>query len=320
MKTTYPLGGLLAALLTTLLTPPTLAVDLLQQYPTLLTTGDAQPEHARPWEFKPADIYRVAQFSLSVGNDLKLETGPADLGIGHCADGAVWAVLLPREGGTLTSPVTKSAETITHVWFRFHPGQIDRLFPAADVTTEGNAALADGMNAIAGLKFTSSWHAGQNAMIPEPKDLTVYVDTKEGGHRFFDVDIEAKTARYVAAFNASSASKPMTWETAPPVIIKTMPEAGATDVPPGEYEVKVIFSKEMTDQSWSWSTAWQNSDPESVCKPHYDADHKTCVMKVKLEPGKTYGWWLNSQKFHGFQDTQHHPAVPYLLTFQVKAD
>src|SRR5579859_3918935 len=75
-----------------------------------------------------------------------------------------------------------------------------------------------------------------------------------------------------------------------PVVVKTVPEAGSKDVPPGEFEIKITFSKEMTDHSWSWSTAWENSDPQSVDKPHYDADHKTCVMKVKLEPGKTYGW------------------------------
>lgn len=103
-----------------------------------------------------------------------------------------------------------------------------------------------------------------------------------------------------------------------PVVVKTVPEAGSKDVPPGEFEVKITFSKEMADQSWSWSTAWENSTPESIDKPHYEADHKTCVMKVKLEPGKTYGWWINSQRFHGFQDTKNHPAIPYLLTFKVR--
>ncbi len=100
-----------------------------------------------------------------------------------------------------------------------------------------------------------------------------------------------------------------------PVVVKTVPEAGSTNVPPGEMEIKVTFSKEMTDQSWSWSTAWANSTPESVGKPYYDADHKTCVLKVKLEPDKTYGYWINSQNFHGFRDIQNHPALPYLLTF-----
>jgi len=103
-----------------------------------------------------------------------------------------------------------------------------------------------------------------------------------------------------------------------PVVVKTVPEAGSKDVPAGEFEVRITFSKDMADQSWSWSTAWQNSGPDFIGKPHYDADHRTCVVKVKLEPGKTYGWWINSQKFHGFQDPQGHPAIPYLFTFKVK--
>jgi hypothetical protein len=101
-----------------------------------------------------------------------------------------------------------------------------------------------------------------------------------------------------------------------PVVVKTVPEAGTKDVAAGEFEIKITFSKEMKDQSWSWSSAWQNSTPEFISKPHYDADQKTCIVKVKLEPNKTYGFWLNSPRFHGFQDTQNHPAVPYLLVFQ----
>ena len=87
-----------------------------------------------------------------------------------------------------------------------------------------------------------------------------------------------------------------------PVVVKTIPEAGAKDVPSGEYEVKITFSKDMADQSWSWTSAWENSTPEFIGKPHYESDHRTCVVKVKLEAGKTYGWWLNSSKFHGFRD------------------
>jgi glucose-6-phosphate dehydrogenase assembly protein OpcA len=105
-----------------------------------------------------------------------------------------------------------------------------------------------------------------------------------------------------------------------PVVVKTVPEAGTKDVAPGEMEIKVTFSKEMTDQSWSWATAWQDSTPEGTDKPHYDASHKTCLLKVKLEPNKTYGYWINSQRFHGFQDLQNHPAVPYLLVFQTRSN
>ncbi len=105
----------------------------------------------------------------------------------------------------------------------------------------------------------------------------------------------------------------------PPVVVKTMPESGALDVAPGIVEIKVTFSKEMMDVSWTWTTAWQGSTPEMVDKPHYESDHKTCVVKVKLEPNKTYAYWLNSAKFQNFKDKQGHSAVPYLLIFQTKA-
>ncbi len=104
-----------------------------------------------------------------------------------------------------------------------------------------------------------------------------------------------------------------------PVVVKTVPEAGSKDVEPGEMEIKVTFSKEMMDRSWSWSTAWQDSAPEFIGEPKYLSDHKTCVVKVKLEPGKTYGWWINSQRFTGFKDKQGKAAVPYLFVFKVKA-
>ncbi|MGA3141442.1 MAG: Ig-like domain-containing protein [Verrucomicrobiota bacterium] len=105
-----------------------------------------------------------------------------------------------------------------------------------------------------------------------------------------------------------------------PVVVKTVPEAGTKDVAPGEMEIRVTFSKDMMDQSWTWSTVWKDSDATGIGKPHYDTDHRTCILKVKLEPNKTYGYWLNSPNFHGFKDTQSHPAVPYLLVFQTKGN
>jgi len=104
----------------------------------------------------------------------------------------------------------------------------------------------------------------------------------------------------------------------PPVVVRTVPEAGTNDVPSGEFVIKVTFSKPMAHGSWSWSDAWRGSAPQIVEQPHYEAAGKTCAMKVMLEPGHTYGWWLNSQKFQGFRDVGNRPAVPYLLTFQTK--
>ena len=70
-------------------------VDLLKRYPTELTGGDASADRARPWQFTEGDVFRVSRFDFEVGSELRIETGPVDLGIGHCVDGAVWAVLIP---------------------------------------------------------------------------------------------------------------------------------------------------------------------------------------------------------------------------------
>ena len=106
--------------------------------------------------------------------------------------------------------------------------------------------------------------------------------------------------------------------TAPPVVVKTLPVAGADGIDPSTTEIQVTFSKEMKDGSWSWSTLSKDSFPTLTGKPHYLDDKRTCVVAVKLEPGKTYATWLNSSNFHNFKDADGRPAVPYLLVFKTK--
>lgn len=106
----------------------------------------------------------------------------------------------------------------------------------------------------------------------------------------------------------------------PPVVVETFPVAGAGDVPAGETDIRVRFSKPMADGSWSWCNAWENSLPEFIGPPHFEADGKTCVLKVKLEAGRTYGFWLNSEKNKDFTDPTGLPAVPYPLTFRTKSN
>jgi hypothetical protein len=184
------------------------AIDLLQRYPTKLTAGDTNPDQARSWDFTDGDIFRVTQFRLEVGQELRVATGPADLGLGHCADGAVWAVLIPRVSGTVASPTTNREEAISHVWLRFHPKEINRLFPPQTVFDDGATNLLAQMRFIANFKKFSSWQAGGKAMIPEPKDITVDVDTKDGPRRFLSVDTEVQTAHYWSQFENRSMRQP----------------------------------------------------------------------------------------------------------------
>lgn len=103
-------------------------------------------------------------------------------------------------------------------------------------------------------------------------------------------------------------------ETAPPVVVRTEPVAGANRVDPRTSEIVVRFTKTMQDASWSWDTYSQESYPETTGQPKY-ADPQTCVLPVKLQPNKFYAIWVNSEKFKNFKDTGGRPAVPYLLTF-----
>ena len=84
----------------------------------------------------------------------------------------------------------------------------------------------------------------------------------------------------------------VTLESVPPVVVKTVPEAGASDVDPTLTEIKVTFSKDMKDRGWSWVTYSKESFPKLDGEPKYLADKRTSVLPVKLEPGKTYAIWV----------------------------
>ncbi len=102
----------------------------------------------------------------------------------------------------------------------------------------------------------------------------------------------------------------------PPSVVKTVPECGDTNVDPSLSELSVVFSKNMLDQAWSFVQISPESFPKIVGNPHYAQDKRTCVVKVALEPDKTYAIWLNSESNRNFKDSDQRPAVPYLLVFK----
>jgi hypothetical protein len=105
---------------------------------------------------------------------------------------------------------------------------------------------------------------------------------------------------------------------APPVVVKTVPEAGADAVDASLGEIKVTFSKAMQAGSMSWAIHSKESFPPTAGAPKYAADKRTCVLPVKLEPGKTYALWINTSKLGNFKDAEGNSAVPYLLVFATK--
>lgn len=120
------------------------------------------------------------------------------------------------------------------------------------------------------------------------------------------------------AVATACAEEKVSLATAPPVVVKTVPTAGADDVDPKLTEIKVTFSKDMEDNSWSWVQISKDHFPTLGGKPKYAADKRTCVLPVKLEAGKVYAIWVNSEKFTNFKDGDGNSAVPYLLVFKTK--
>jgi hypothetical protein len=108
-------------------------------------------------------------------------------------------------------------------------------------------------------------------------------------------------------------------KTMAPSVVKTVPQAGDTAVDPALTELRVTFSKDMkTDRMWSFCQISAETFPAKAGEVHYLADKRTCVMPVKLEPGKTYVIWFNRAQFNAFRDAGNNPAIPYMLVFETK--
>jgi RNA polymerase sigma-70 factor (ECF subfamily) len=106
----------------------------------------------------------------------------------------------------------------------------------------------------------------------------------------------------------------------PASVVQTEPKLGDADVDPETTkEIRVTFSKPMTDKTWSWVIGNVYASPESNGEVHYLADKKTCVMPVKLEPGKTYVVGINGGRFHNFKDAEGHSSLAMTLAFRTRA-
>ena len=102
----------------------------------------------------------------------------------------------------------------------------------------------------------------------------------------------------------------------PPVVVRTEPVSGETHVDPRTQEIRITFSKRMMDKSWSLVQWSKETFPAVTGPPGYLEDQRTCVVPVKLEPGKCYVIWVNTEKHINFKDEDGRSALPYLLAFE----
>ncbi len=103
-----------------------------------------------------------------------------------------------------------------------------------------------------------------------------------------------------------------------PSVIETFPPNGSTDVDPSIREISVTFDEEMTDGNWSWAYTYKDQFPEMNGQPHFTDNFTRNILPVKLEPGKEYEIWINSEKFKNFKDKAGNPSAPYKFVFKTR--
>jgi hypothetical protein len=162
------------------------------------------------------------------------------------------------------------------------------------------------------LKTWNEEHVLQASMAGYETDMQTLFPVRGTSQLPMDFKLQP-TASARAADLQGDALKP------PPVVIRTVPESGASDVDPNLSEVRVTFSGPMAPTSWAFCT-WggQSHFPATNGPIHFLKDRTTCVFPVKLRAGQVYAIWLNAEKFEGFRDIKGQPAVPYLLIFETR--
>jgi hypothetical protein len=101
-----------------------------------------------------------------------------------------------------------------------------------------------------------------------------------------------------------------------PVVVCTWPISGDGAVDPALDAIVVSFSKDMLDGAWAWVQV-DATFPETTGNAYYEADGRTNVLPVALEPDTTYTVWVNDPfgTYSSFQDEAGRPAAPYPISF-----
>lgn len=103
-----------------------------------------------------------------------------------------------------------------------------------------------------------------------------------------------------------------------PRIVKTVPEAGATDVEPGQKNITITFDRDM-GKGMSWTgNDWMPGAQQQQTARWINA--RTCVLPVVLESGNYYRVGINSTSFQNFRSAGGNgvPVPPTAVWFATK--
>lgn len=281
----------------------------IHQYLTGSSAGAASPHITGHWELMLNDLFLVSHFQFGVGRDLQLELGESHLGIGHDANGALFAVIVPRENGKLIRRATNEVHPVAHVFLRFHPQTIRNLFPPETVSADATNMRAE-MCAIANLKLVSTWPPDTNTALSDSTQYIIDVDTQQGLRRYFRLETIANEARYVPALEDRAVSRlvsstegleqPLpnfvqdatdeTQDSNRPRVVSVFPLDGAAGIAPVT-ELRVRFDRPM--EPLSLKLTWDCGGFTNCDFPKYDAERYEFSIPVCLAAGKLHQIVIN---------------------------
>jgi hypothetical protein len=275
--------------------------DLLQQYSTGSAAGAASTRPTSHWELKPNDLFLLSRFQFEVGRDLQLELGESHLGVGHDANGALFAVIVPLEGGRLIREAT-NVEPVAHVFLRFHPQSVRDLFPPETVSADATNVLAAELCGIANLKWASAWRADTNAGLSDSTQYIIDVDTQQGLRRYFRLERGANEPQYITALEERAVSRLVSStaglerpladfaqdtidearDSTRPRVVSVFPPNGAAGIAPATV-LRVRFDRPM--EPLSLKLTWDCGGFTNCDFPKYDAERYEFSIPLRLEAG-----------------------------------
>ncbi len=174
-------------------------IDLGTRYPAKLDSSPTRVGYT--WSCDSEDVWSLSSFSYELGDQLKVELGPATVAFGRHDTSVLWAVVLPDQPGRFTASATGGGDdTVAHIWLRFHPSQVGELFLAATVTGSGEPEKRRQAKRICAWKIHGSWQNGGSPMVPDRNALVIDLDTAKRVRRFFSIDMAAGKADYYSDF------------------------------------------------------------------------------------------------------------------------
>lgn len=153
------------------------------------------------WTSTPQDVWKLSAFEFERGSQLELKCGPAALVVGATSGAttaapsgasggaAIWAYVEPAGGGAISGSLAAGSPALRFALVRFHPEQLDDLFPPKTVSKSPDARALLAARRVVARQLTESGYRWDQFPSPLPKGSLVLDCTfADGARRVFQLD------------------------------------------------------------------------------------------------------------------------------------